>query len=235
MSPLIVLAIIAGVALLGGVMYLSYLHEKQRREALEVVAQDLGWRFSPDRDGDYSRRYGHFHFFCQGHTRFAHNLMTGELSVDLAEEKPVDLPAQAGDYHYQVTTHNGKQSQTTTYRFSFVLLHLPPGLSQDLVIRKENFGDRLKAGLGFDDIDFESVEFSDHFYVQSRDKRFAYDVIHPRMMELLLDSKPQAIWIDHDCLCLSNGSGRWKPEQFGERIEWLKRFFAHWPRHLNVS
>ena len=37
-----------------------------------------------------------------------------------------------------------------------------------------------------DDIDFESAEFSTKFYVKNVDKKYAYDLIHPRMMEFLL-------------------------------------------------
>ena len=46
--------------------------------------------------------------------------------------------------------------------------------------------DKVSEFVGFDDIDFESAEFSRKFYVKSHDKRWAYDIIHPLMMEYLL-------------------------------------------------
>lgn len=53
-------------------------------------------------------------------------------------------------------------------------------------IRPEGLGDRLAAAAGWDDIDFESVEFSRRFHVQSQDKRFAFQLIDARMVEALL-------------------------------------------------
>jgi hypothetical protein len=50
-----------------------------------------------------------------------------------------------------------------------------------LLIRREDIGDKLIGGLGFDDIDFESEEFSRDFWVKSDNRRHAYGVIHPRM------------------------------------------------------
>ena len=39
---------------------------------------------------------------------------------------------------------------------------------------------------GFDDIDFESDEFSREFCVKAADRRWAFDVIHQATMEFLL-------------------------------------------------
>jgi hypothetical protein len=40
--------------------------------------------------------------------------------------------------------------------------------------------------VGLDDIDFESTEFSQKFRVKSPDRRWAYDVVHQKTMELML-------------------------------------------------
>ena len=42
-------------------------------------------------------------------------------------------------------------------------------------------------------IEFESIEFNRRFFVSSPNRRWAYDVIHPRTMEFLLGSPPIAI------------------------------------------
>ena len=57
-----------------------------------------------------------------------------------------------------------------------------------LHLRREHLFDKVSEFFGVDDIDFESAEFSRKFYVKSPDKRWAYDVIHARMMEYLLDA-----------------------------------------------
>lgn len=55
-----------------------------------------------------------------------------------------------------------------------------------LYIRPEGLWDQILEFVGFDDINFESAEFSRRFYVKGPDKRWAYDVLHPRTMEFLL-------------------------------------------------
>ena len=137
----------------------------------------------------------------------------------------------AGDFRYKVTSGSGKNRSTSTYHFSYLIIHLPWRASP-LLIRPEGVFDKIKGAFGFDDIDFESAEFSRKFYVKSDDKRFAYDVLHPRMMELLLRSKPPMIDIEGGALCLSGGSRRWGVDNFKRHIKFLGQFCEQWPRHL---
>jgi hypothetical protein len=113
-----------------------------------------------------------------------------------------------------------------------LIVHLPYDGLPTLFIRREGIFDALSRAFGFDDIDFESVEFSKRFYVKSSDKRFAYDVIHPPVMEYLLASQPPTIDIEHDRCCLADGRKAWTAEQFKTTLESAKRFFELWPRHL---
>jgi hypothetical protein len=58
-----------------------------------------------------------------------------------------------------------------------------------LYIRPRGFTDRISEALGKNDgIRFESREFNSAFYVQSPDRKWACDVIHPRMMEFILSA-----------------------------------------------
>jgi hypothetical protein len=57
--------------------------------------------------------------------------------------------------------------------------------------------------LGFGDIDFESIEFSKAFCVRSRDRKFAYDICHTRMMEYLLAHRDLSLEIEGHCVALS--------------------------------
>ncbi len=45
------------------------------------------------------------------------------------------------------------------------------------------------------EVDFDNMEFSKKYNVKSRDKKFAYDVFHPRMMEYFLGLEP-GIWME---------------------------------------
>lgn len=204
---------------------------RRRREALAALAAELGWRFYPDRDKSHDEEYAHFEFFRRGHSRVAFNTLAGSIAIDGRE-----YWAKAGDFRYLVTRHNGKTTQTDTYTFSYLIVHTPFGRRLPmLLIRPEGIFDKMAGAFGFDDIDFESVEFSKRFYVRSDDKRMAYDVIDPRMMEFLLKSNPPAVDIEHGQCLVSDGARQWTPEQFRWHLRWVVEFFDHFPDHVTVS
>ena len=68
--------------------------------------------------------------------------------------------------------------------------------------------------------------------MKSPDKRFAYDVIHPRMMEFLLGGSPAAVDIEQGRCCLSDGRAKWTIPEFEARLGWITKFFELWPEHL---
>ncbi len=69
--------------------------------------------------------------------------------------------------------------------FSFVSFS-PSFLLRNLVVREEMVGDRIASAVGHGDINFESAEFSEKFFVSCDDRRWAYDAINYQTMELLL-------------------------------------------------
>lgn len=223
MAPLVVFLI---VAIAGGFAYLTWKAEQKRKAEMQQLAADLGLRFSPEDHDDHDDEYAQFEIFRRGHSRTAKHTMWG--SVELFAR---DCRLQAGDFRYKVTSGSGKNRSTTTYRFSYLIIH-PPWPSPNLLVRPEGMFDRVKGAFGFDDIDFESEEFSRAFWVQSSDKRFAYDVLHPRMMEFLLAHRPPMLDLEGGALCVSDGATRWAPETFREQIDFLRKFCELWPRHL---
>ena len=222
-----VILIIGVIAVVGFAVYLMWLAEKKRREAMAAFADRIGWQFDPSRDRDHDDQYAHFEIFRRGHSRAAYNTLTGELDL---RGRP--CPAKMGDFTYKITRHTGKSSSTRTYRFSYIILHLPFTGVPDLLIRREGLWDKLTDAFGFDDIDFESVEFSRRFHVTSADKKFAYAVIHPRMMEFLLHGEAAAVDIERARCCLSDGRKKWQPQQFEQTLVWVRQFFDLWPEHV---
>ena len=140
-----------------------------------------------------------------------------------------------GDFVYRITRSTGKGTSTRTYRFSYLIIHLPYRSVPDLLIRREGLFDKLAGVLGFDDIDFESAEFSRKFHVKGADKRFAYDVVHPRMMEFLMSSDVSGVDIENARCCHSDGTSRWEPHEFERRLGWVRRFFELWPDHVTAA
>jgi hypothetical protein len=53
-------------------------------------------------------------------------------------------------------------------------------------MRSESLFDRVASWVGYEDINFESDEFSRRYHVACDDRRFAYDILHARLIDYLL-------------------------------------------------
>lgn len=221
------LLFLLGVTVVAALAYLSYLQRKRRREELSGLARELGWRFVPDRDHSHDDQYTQFEVFRRGHSRCAYNTLFGEVDVEGRS-----FPVKMGDFRYKITSGSGKNRSTRTYRFSYLILQVPLGNFPSVLIRPEGLFDKLAGAFGFDDIDFESAEFSRQFHVTSEDKRFAYDLLHPQMMEFLLETEPPVIDLERGHCCVSDTSSRWKAVKFKQMLDWWQRFFQLWPSHV---
>jgi hypothetical protein len=225
----IVFFIIVAALIIAAAFY-SHQQQAARRTALAQLATDRGWQFDADNDSSHDSRYSHFSVFNQGHSRYAYNTMRGAVTIG-----DVAWRLQTGDYHYATTSSNGKSTTTHHHRLSYLILDTPYLGAPDLFIRSEGFLDALAGFMGFDDIDFESAEFSDRFIVKSSDKRFAYDVLHPRMMEFMLAGDVPTIDFRRGQCCLTHGRKCWSPAEFSEVLAWARDFFAQWPRHITST
>jgi hypothetical protein len=210
--------------------FFSHQQAQQRLQELAALATEIGWRFDSDKNRLHDEQYRQFDIFHHGHSRYAFNTLTGSIDA-LGRTCPVKM----GDYRYQETTTDNKGHSTThTYTFSYLIAHLPFQRLPELAIRTEGLFDLVKRAFGFDDIDFESVEFSKRFHVTSSDKRFAYDVIHPGMIEFMLAYDPPTIEVAGDCLCLVDGQD-WQASDFRRTLSFAERFIELWPRHLTST
>jgi len=216
--------VVAGFAVLA--WYLA----KKRREDLARVARGLGLSFTP-RDpfagesfgrssgflaslfGSSQRgipgRFGQFGALARGDSRRGYNVMRGTYR---------GREVCAFDYKY--STGSGKNR--TTHHLSAAAVGLGARFPE-LYIRPEGLFDKLAGAVGFEDIDFESHEFSKRFYVKSRDRKLAYDVIHPRAMEYLLAHPRWSIELDGADALVSTGR-TWKPHEFREALDALAGF-----------
>lgn len=230
-EPVIAILVVFGIAVFLGLAYLASRYEKQRTDALRELATRLGWEFRQSKERLRGDGLAYFAVFRQGHTQRRYNTMSGDLEI---AGRPYH--ATIGDFSYKETRQNANNSRTTTtYEFSYLLVRLPFADVPPLLIRREGFFDKVAGLFGGGGISFESEEFSRAFHVNSKDRKFAYDVVTPRMMEFLMEGKPGAIEIEQGCCCICDGSKRWKPEQFEANLEWVKSFFELWPEHLKVS
>ncbi len=167
--------------------------EKERKAALNAWASQRGLYFHPDRVHGFDDEHPTFSFLRHGSNRYAYNIITGAIK---------GREITAFDYHYETHSTDSKgRRQTHHHHYSAILIRAPFPL-KPLTIRREGFFDKMKSVFGFKDINFESSEFSRRFHVTSEDKRWAYDVIHNQMMELLMDSPEFRIESDHETLSI---------------------------------
>jgi hypothetical protein len=217
------------VLLVGIAAYFGHQATLRRREALMRIASERGWSYAPESRRDGHRAFHCFDAFQRGHSRRASNTLSGDLPV----EGGPSVALQAGDYRYRETSGTGKDRHTQTYTFSYAVVRLP-WMSSNLSFAPENVFHRIADLLGFDDIDFESEEFSRRFRVKSPDKRFAYDLFHPRMMEFLLTHLGLTLEIEDGWLLLVT-NGTWRPEEFERYVGFLASFLGLWPPHLRAA
>jgi len=229
--PALLLFVVAPLALAAVVFGAIYERKRaqQRREALSALALRMGFDFYPEKDTSLDERFSHFAVFRKGHSRAATNTMRGKVRVN-GEVHPVMM----GDYRYKQTEGSGKSRRTVTYRLSYLIVQFPRSGVPDLLIKPEGIFDKLGQALGFDDIDFEDFEFSKRFVVKSSDRRFAYDVCHPRMIEWLKAhaSSFPAIDIERGQMCLATDKKRWSAAGFEGNLSYAEQFIDRWPDHL---
>ena len=171
----IAIFVIFALLIIGGAIYNHYQSEK-RRDALRALALQNGWRFSESQES-IEGRFPAFACLQRGDDRYAYNLLEGGLTQG----------EMCGfDYHYETESTDSKgRRQTDDHYFS--ALAIDTGLPlKPLLIRSENFFDKIGGLFGYDDIDFESAEFNRRFCVKAEDRRWAFDVIHQSTMEFLL-------------------------------------------------
>jgi len=207
-QPLIIVGFIALIVVLG---ILGYISAAKRRQAMATLAAKLGLRFDPNKNWDIAQRYSFLDKLRSGSNRYAFNIMAGNY-----QGHDVSL----FDYHYETHSTDSKgRRQTHHHYFSFFILHLPASLPDlrrtpyggqagfpELIIGPEGFFSKIAQAIGYDDIDFESYEFSRKFCVRSTDKKFAYDVCNARMIEYLLSNTDLTIEIEGDALAISFSS-----------------------------
>jgi len=188
MAPFIIIIAITvfiGLAILSGMM------AAKRRKAIELWAMSKSLRFSSAKEYGVNNHYPQFSCLRQGSRQYAYNICRGEIYSRLIE---------AFDYHYETYSTNSKgHRQTHHHYFSAVVIESKLPL-KPLFMRPESFFDKISEFVGFDDIDFESAEFSRKFYVKANDKRWAYDVIHQRTMEFLFSMPQFTIEFSHNAV-----------------------------------
>jgi len=197
--------------------------EERRRRALAEFARVRGLTFQKQRSTKIGSQFPWISELHRGENRYAYNILTGEWESH---------PVLAFDYHYQITTRTKSGTQTTHYNFTVVTMDVGFPVS-DLLIRREGLFDKFVQLLGFEDIDFESAEFSRKFLVKSKDRKWAYDIIHVRLMEFLLETNPMfVIQMGGTSIAIYNARKRVAPDEYADHLEFCRKFVEFIPAYV---
>lgn len=187
LSPvLIYLLMLFGV---GVALYLQYL-VKQRRREWQALAAELHCTLTEESTGlpftlsiesmlgnlvqsHLASQYG-FPLFDHGSRRCAPFTIKGTFE---------GMHIACFDYQYSIS--HGRSSTTYYFLCLIVPTHVP---FARLCLHPESMGDKVMGFLGVRDIQFESDDFNRRFMVTCDNERFAFDILHPRAMELLMAS-----------------------------------------------
>ncbi len=205
--------IIAG--LVAAAIVLAIRHHKARIAAFQAWAAQRGFTFV-EKDHGLERTFRGFTPFGVGSGRKASFVLFGDHA---------GIPSTLFQYRY--TTGSGKNQTTHTYR---ILAMRMPLDGRGLDIKREHFGHKLVDALGGEDIDFESDAFSRRFWVKCRDRRFAYDVITPRMQEWLM-ADGERHWQWHGDTLMIYDVGGLDLDDAEAMLALGAAFTGHLPRH----
>ena len=215
----VIAVLFVGIIVVGAIF--SAIATRKRREGLFELAQRLNLNFDAGNDGGIAGRFGFLKQLDQGDNRYATNVLSGTYRQN---------EVLAFDYHYQTYYTDKNGTHTQHHWFSFFILTVPTTFP-DLTIRRENFFTKVAEAFGYQDIKFESAEFSKTFLVRSPDKKFAYDVCNAQMMEYLLANRDLSIEFENEVIALVCGA-RLAVEQFELNLQRLIEIRARLPEYL---
>ncbi len=184
--------ILAGFAI---ILYRLYLKFKRRTVELQALAERLGLSYAAsDRDTAERLRFLEIFRFAES-TNSVFHCMRGPFrghNVSVFQHRYQEPAAEKRE---------GNEGKTPQWLTVYVLEHEKS--FPELRVFPEGRWAKTRKLVGYEDIDLESIEFSKAFVVKSKDKKFAYDVCHTRMMALLLEHPEVSLEIDKGALCIT--------------------------------
>jgi len=195
------------------------IQNKRRQEGLAAFAAARGWVYKKSDPSLVTRFNGNP--FGTGDSRRATNCLYGAH----AERQMV-----AFDYQYTTTSGSGDNRDTDTHNYSVVAMSLglqvPP-----LAVSPEGAVGRFFGRLTNRDIELESEDFNRAFTVTAHDRRFASDVLHPQMMQMLLQWPALGWRLEGDSILVVR-SGHHQPSEVDATLAVMDAILDKFPEHV---
>lgn len=198
-----ILAIVGLIAFVGGIVYIGWLLEKKRTEAMTAYASTHGYQFEGEVPAMVDELAG-FKLFNQGRRRIVKNLMRG--SKDVGAMRICD---------YQYTTGHGKHQQV--WQQTICVLQTPGRKSPHFFCRRQRaLFDALGKMFGGQDINFDDdPDFSKAYVLQTNgDEERLRQFMNTKLRSALtqLADKNVVLEVNDDVMVFHLGK-RLKPDQ----------------------
>lgn len=196
----------------------------ERRRSLKEFSDRMHFTFYPGKSALLPGNYWDFELLSLGDSQQEYNIMVGDLE---------GFRLIMFDFKYETGVGRFRRA----HHVSFAALNKNMD-SPRLLIRPQSLLDGVKSKLVSKDIDFESDEFNRTYYVESKDKKFAYDVIYQKMMEFLLEKRGWGsgwrIEMLGPTIMVGNGS-MLSPDEFIDAMSFLQGFVRLFPEYLKQA
>jgi len=223
-EPAVIVLVLASVLLLIVFPLATWLRERRRRKAMKRLASHLGLRYRAQATSP-PRRTLLLDALLKAARPFASNILSGTFEghpVWVFDHYPAGRP---------VWGHEG--TENSPVRTCLVLEH--GGRFPELGICPRTRGSKLAQSVANVGIEFESAEFSGAFFVHSADRKFAYDVCHPRLMAFLLEHPDLYLEFREDSIVLlvdTHLDKRLPVEEIPRRLKQLVEIRKLLPKYL---
>lgn len=188
---------------------------------MKQIASQLGFIYERYDRSDRAYRNYNLELFQRSHDSEAYNIITGDKFGNRIE---------LFDYLYTINV-TGPETYKETHKCSICLIITKHNF-KNLLIRPEDLSDKIASAVGFQDINFESKEFNRRFRIQASDKKFAYDIIHPQMIEFLLSKKGVPYIEMRDNLLMFYAECEIKPAQYISLFNFAWDFYLKIPQYI---
>lgn len=196
--PLLVFAGIVLVAIVGIFI------ERQRTERLQTFARSRGLAYEKRNDSWARVDLGWPSGFGKSHR--AKHVMTGEHNG-----RPLVV------FEHIWVTGSGDNRQT---HYAMVCALQLRRSFPKLTVGREGVFSSIARKIGVKDIELESDDFNREYKVKCDDRKFAYDVLHPRFMQWMLSTQADMFTISGQYLARAS-SMRLKEEYVDQQIAYL--------------
>lgn len=189
-----------------GSLIFSYVYEKKRTEALELIAKNLGYSFSKSGRETTKSTHENFALFSKGHSRKLKNEIWGNN-----KDNKVSI------FGYSYSQRNGENSSTykqTVLSIEDNKLNLP-----QFELEPENTFHKIGQVFGYQDIDFESFPiFSKKYLLRGCDEMRIRELFTPEVIKYFEKNQNLHIEAQGNTVIFYKPSKRCNPDE-------IKKFY----------